>query len=234
MSATQAPRDDAQQVLDSIRKIVRELRVSARAAEEKIGLSGAQLFVLARLAEARGLSLGELAERTLTDPSSVSVVVGRLVEAGLVARKRSEQDERRLELTLTPAGRALARKAPSAAQERLVRALGELGAGKRRTLAQLLAEVVSRMGLETKAARLFFEEEARVPRGKGARAARGAGAPVRARSIAKNGARPRAGARTRSAPAKAAPAALPRASARRAAKAPSRASSREGGTNGKG
>ncbi len=46
----------AQEILDSIRRVVRELRVTARAAEADAGLSGAQLFVLSRIAEGRGLA----------------------------------------------------------------------------------------------------------------------------------------------------------------------------------
>lgn len=160
MTTPEKPQDDAQRILDAVRRIVRELRVSARAAEAKVGLSGAQLFVLSRLAEARGLSLGELAERTLTDPSSVSVVVRRLTEAGLATRKRSPEDERRVELAITPAGRALLRKAPAAAQERLVVAIAKLGPTKKHTLATLLDTVVQSMGISSTEPRLFFEEEA--------------------------------------------------------------------------
>src|SRR4051812_12400160 len=43
--------EDIQVVMDSIRRIVRLLRVSARASERLVGISGAQLFVLQQLAE---------------------------------------------------------------------------------------------------------------------------------------------------------------------------------------
>ena len=62
------------------------LRVASRAAERDVGLGAAQLFVLHKLEEAPRLSLNELAERTRTHQSSVSVVVRRLVNRGLVAR----------------------------------------------------------------------------------------------------------------------------------------------------
>jgi len=55
---------------------VQALRVSSRAAERDVGLSAAQLFVLDRLAGAdQALCVNELAQRTLTHQSSVSVVV---------------------------------------------------------------------------------------------------------------------------------------------------------------
>ena len=80
---------DARAVLDAIRRIVRLLRQSARAAERRTGMSAAQLFVLQQLRSAGGaLTPGELAERTLTHQSSVSVVARRLVDGGLVKRQR--------------------------------------------------------------------------------------------------------------------------------------------------
>jgi len=135
-------------VIEAIRRIERELRVSARGAEGRVGLSSAQRLVLQHLSESGSLSLGELAARTLTDPSSASAVVARLVRGGLVARKRSDEDERRVELRLTTAGRALLRKAPAAAHQRLAGAIDALGGEKRRKLARLLDEVVREMGID--------------------------------------------------------------------------------------
>src|SRR5213078_2142253 len=96
--------DPARRVLDDIRQIVRALRESSRAAEAFAGTSGAQLFVLQILSREQPLSLGELAARTLTHQSSVSVVVQRLVDRGLVARSRSTRDGRRVELAPTRLG----------------------------------------------------------------------------------------------------------------------------------
>src|SRR5262245_858835 len=99
-------------VLDAFRRIVRELRLGARTAERAVGVSAAQLFVLEKLAANPAASVAELAARTLTDPSSVSVVVSRLAERGLVSRTTASADARRAEIALTARGRALARRAP--------------------------------------------------------------------------------------------------------------------------
>lgn len=137
--------EGAEEILGAIRRIAREMRVSGRAAEEAAGLSGAQLAVLSRVAEGKGVSIGELAEHTMTDPSSVSVVVGRLAASGLVTRRRSPEDERRVEIAITAAGRAALRKAPTASKGRLAAAIEGLSATKRAALARLLDEVVSGM-----------------------------------------------------------------------------------------
>src|SRR3954454_1713862 len=77
---------EVREVLNSLRQIVRSLRVSSRAAEQRVGLSGAQLFVLSCLARQSPCSVNDLAVRTATDQSSVSVVVSRLVALGHVRR----------------------------------------------------------------------------------------------------------------------------------------------------
>ena len=149
---------DVRSVLDSIRRIVHDLRVASRAAEKAVGLSSAQLFVLQKLAEAPAQSLSELAVRTSTDQSSVSVVVRRLTDARLLRRRRSGADGRRVELSLTAKARALLDKAPAAAQDRLIAALHRTPAGQRRTLARLLESLVREVGLEAGAAGMFFED----------------------------------------------------------------------------
>ncbi len=149
-------------VLDSIRRIVRALRESSRNTERSVGLGAAQLFVLQRLAGAPPLSINELADRTLTHQSSVSVVVSRLVRAGLVARTRAAADGRRVEITLTPAGRALLARAPTAAQDRLIGALGLLGVAARKDLASHLGRLVEAMALPLHHPPMFFESAPRL------------------------------------------------------------------------
>lgn len=154
---------DSQRILDSIRRLVRILRVSDRQAQMDLGVSGAQLFVLMELGRTPALSLGDLAARTRTDQSSVSVVVSRLVEAGLITRDRDERDARRLVLHLTRAGRAMLQKAPPVAQELLLRVVERLPAAERQRFADTFEAIVNSVGADEGPAPMLFEdlEEAR-------------------------------------------------------------------------
>jgi DNA-binding MarR family transcriptional regulator len=148
----------AQRVLDSIRRIVRLLREGSRASEDRVGLSAAQLFVLQKLDPARPLSLTELAARTLTHQSSVSVVVSKLRAQGLVRRAASSTDARRVEISLTAQGRALLERSPEAPpQDRLIAGLVLIGAQRRRRLAAGLRELVEAMALPEEPPAMFFE-----------------------------------------------------------------------------
>ena len=149
---------DSQRVLDAVRRLVRQLRLSDRAAQQSVGVSAAQLFVLSQVGRTPKISLGELAERTHTDQSSASAVVARLVEKGFLSRERASDDARRLVLTLTTAGRAALRKAPSVAQEDLLAAVEKLPASERKEFADTFHTILDAIGAE-KAAPLLFEEE---------------------------------------------------------------------------
>lgn len=104
--------------------------------------------------------MNELAERTHTDQSSVSVVVSRLVERELVQRSASQEDARRAEVRLTASGRRLVRFAPEATQLRLAEALAAMSPEASARLGQGLSELVRHMGLGG-APRMFFEEDAK-------------------------------------------------------------------------
>jgi DNA-binding MarR family transcriptional regulator len=145
-------------VLDGLRRLVKTLREGSRAAEQALGLSGAQLFVLQALSKDSSLSLTELAERTHTHQSSVSVVVAKLVARKFVRRTRAEDDARRLVLRLTPRGAQVLERAPDATQDRLIAALGQLPAKERRALGQSLAKVAELMALPESAPQMFFED----------------------------------------------------------------------------
>ena len=148
-------------VLDSIRRIVRAVRLSSRSSESTVGLSAAQLFVLQRLAERDGLSINELAGETLTHQSSVSVLVSKLAARRLVRRAISPRDRRRTVLSLTAKGRRALSGAPEPMQVRLIAALADLSDADVARLARLLARWTEAAGIAGTAPTLFGEEEGR-------------------------------------------------------------------------
>ena len=75
---------------------------------DTLGLTYPQYLVLNVLGEAPGgITIGGIAERLDLESSTVTPLVKRLEAAGLVARRRGLEDERRVEVTMTEAGRAL-------------------------------------------------------------------------------------------------------------------------------
>jgi DNA-binding MarR family transcriptional regulator len=146
-------------VMDSLRALVRALRISTRAVEKEIGISGAQLFVLQQLRDASARSVNELAERTSTHQSSVSTVVSRLVERGMVKREPSADDARRMEISITERGSALLSAAPRTAQIRMIDALRRMSPEQVQSLAAGLDQLVRDAGFAGEPAPMFFEED---------------------------------------------------------------------------
>ena len=142
--------------LAALNALVDALRVGSRGIERRLGISGAQLFVLQKLAE--GLA------RTFTHQSSVSVVVTRLVARGLVARTAYPDDARRVTLALTPRGRALLRKAPQTLQSRVLASLERLSRSERKALVEGLERLVREAGIVSGTPATFFGDEGLRPR----------------------------------------------------------------------
>jgi DNA-binding MarR family transcriptional regulator len=151
--------DDTARAMNAVRSVVRALRLNTRSIEGKLGISLAQLFVLQQLAEKPAESLNELAERTATHQSSVSVVVRRLVERGLVTRVASSVDRRRVHIALTSAGEAMLRGAPPTVQSDLMQGMSRMNPEQRATLAELLELWLMASGIDLAAPPMMFEDE---------------------------------------------------------------------------
>jgi MarR family transcriptional regulator, organic hydroperoxide resistance regulator len=96
---------------------------------EPLGLTHPQYLVMLALWERAPLTLKQVGELLSLEPATVSPLVKRLEAAGLVLRQRHPQDERALQVTLTPRGaqlRAQALLVPPQIIERLGMEIGEL------------------------------------------------------------------------------------------------------------
>ena len=144
-------------LLNSLRRLVNALHSSSSKTQHAQGVTAAQLFVLSQVRRSPNLSIGELAELTMTHQSTVSVVVRRLVRRKLLEKRRAADDGRRAQLVLTQAGAAVVETAPEAFQLRLQRVLESMDEGDRAALARALARLVAGIGAEDAPAGMFFE-----------------------------------------------------------------------------
>ena len=92
-------------------RISRELNAAYRPLLADLGLTYPQYLVMLVLWESDGLSVGELGERLALDSGTLSPLIRRMQTAGLVTRERAVDDERRVTVHLTDAGRALEQRA---------------------------------------------------------------------------------------------------------------------------
>ena len=76
-----------------------------------LGLTYTQYIVFLVLWEKDALTVGEIGERLMLDNGTLSPLLKKMEQAGYVERRRSQEDERVVVITLTEAGRALQEKA---------------------------------------------------------------------------------------------------------------------------
>ena len=76
-----------------------------------LGLTYTQYITLLALWEKDGVTVGELCGKLMLDNGTLSPLLKKMQQEGLVERKRSEADERVVVITLTEEGRVLQEKA---------------------------------------------------------------------------------------------------------------------------
>lgn len=114
----------------------RAMNAAYRPLLEPLGLTYPQYLVLVALGEHGDITVGRLAELLQLDYGTMTPLLKRLEQRGLVARTRRSDDERVVLVTLTEAGAQLHGEAPGI-QDAICRTFG-LTPAKMREMVQLL------------------------------------------------------------------------------------------------
>ena len=104
-----------------------------------------QWVVLNRLAETAGLTQAGLGERTVKDKTTITRILDRLEEKGLLIRQRDPRDRRSQRLFLTPAGEATVRRLVPLVQTFAAAAYADLTEEDRSALRRLLGCIEDRL-----------------------------------------------------------------------------------------
>ena len=92
------------------------------------------------------LACGDIADRMISRDPDITRLIDRLSRRGLVARVRSRQDRRVVEVAITEKGREVLRRLDAPVGRMPKAMLGHLGARKLAQLGQLLEDVISGLG----------------------------------------------------------------------------------------
>lgn len=109
---------------------------------EKTGLRHLEFGVMVRLHDTPGLDQNSLAEWMALDRTTISALVFRLEQQGLIERAVNDADRRARMLRLTAKGTALHDRVREKAQAAQARILSVLAPAERRSLIELLARVI--------------------------------------------------------------------------------------------
>jgi len=114
------------------------LRTYADHKARQFGMTRAQWVVLARLDRFEGLKQSELAEMLDLQPISLTRLLDRLCDSGLIERRADPNDRRAKRLFLTPAARPLLEQLADLGEDLLATALAGVG---RESVEQMVAQL---------------------------------------------------------------------------------------------
>jgi MarR family transcriptional regulator, organic hydroperoxide resistance regulator len=130
------------EIIDDIRRVFQAVNEYSKKAERETGLTGPQLWAIKIVSEAAPIRVSNLAKRMYLHPATVVGILDRLEGRGLVARLRSHEDRRVVEVELTGQGKELVAQAPEVAQGLLVKGLETLSHKELLSIADGLEQLV--------------------------------------------------------------------------------------------
>jgi MarR family transcriptional regulator, transcriptional regulator for hemolysin len=117
------PRSLNREFAFTLNDVARMLRTYADHKAAQFGITRAQWVVLVRLDRSEGMKQSELAEMLDLQPISLTRLLDRLCECGLIERRPDPVDRRAKRLFLTPAARPLLEKLGDLGEELMATAL---------------------------------------------------------------------------------------------------------------
>ena len=106
----------AEQALIALRRILKVVEAQARTLARDTSLTPSQVIVLKELSARESAQPGELARSAGLKQATMSILLDRLQERGLVQRTRGDEDRRTIRVQITQDGRRVLAEAPDLLQ----------------------------------------------------------------------------------------------------------------------
>ncbi|MCK5861385.1 MAG: GNAT family N-acetyltransferase [Candidatus Hydrogenedentes bacterium] len=133
-------------ILVNLRKIVRAMDLQSRQLQRNCALTSPQLVLLREIVRHNEISIGALATQASLSNATVTGIVDRLEQRGLVVRNRNGKDRRQVLLSSTEEGRTLCGSAPPLMQKQFLDSMAGLQQWEQ---AQMLAALSRLSGMMT-------------------------------------------------------------------------------------
>lgn len=134
-----------EQLLISLRRVIRAIDIHSRQLSKQSGLTGPQLMVMQKIAQLEVPLAKQIAQDVALSPATVATIIERLETRGLVTRTRSETDKRKLHLSLTESGKTILGAAPKPLQEHFIKRYQNLEEWEQSQLLSAVERIASMM-----------------------------------------------------------------------------------------
>ena len=139
---------DYDEILISLRKIMRAADLHSQRLMKESGLTSPQLLVMQAIEKEGKPSTSTLARHICVSQATMTRIVDRLERAGLVSREKSTQDKRVIHVRLTEAGHSRLKLAPEPLQAEFLRRFRELEDWEQQMLKSSLLRIAKMMDAE--------------------------------------------------------------------------------------
>ena len=133
------------QIVISLRRISQAIDTWSRHMLQTYGLTSPQLATLREIMAGKNVSTGTLAAALHLSQPTVTGILTRLEQRGLIERERSEDDRRSVLATVTEMGRELASKAPQLLRDGFCQELRVLPVNEQEQILHTLKRVAEMM-----------------------------------------------------------------------------------------
>ncbi|MFO7557326.1 MAG: MarR family winged helix-turn-helix transcriptional regulator [Desulfobacterales bacterium] len=132
-------------VLIAIRRIIQSVDLHSRYLVRHFGLTGPQLIILKEISNRKEVSISEIAKSVSLGQPTVTGILERLENRGLIIRRRSKSDKRKVLISITETCQAIMKKAPPPMQEHFTTLFNSLQDWEQSMILASLQRIVSLM-----------------------------------------------------------------------------------------
>lgn len=134
-----------EQLLISLRRVIRAIDIHSRQLNKQSGLTGPQLMVMQNIAQFESPLAKDIAKEVALSAATVTTIIDRLESRGLVFRTRSEKDKRKVHISLSESGKLLLSQSPKPLQDHFIRRYQNLEEWEQSQLLSAVERIASMM-----------------------------------------------------------------------------------------
>ena len=109
-----------EEVLVALRQIIRAIDLHSKKLSKESGLTGPQLILMRSIRDLGEVTIKQLSNHTNMSQATATIILDRLQRNGLIERKRSETDKRKVHAGLTEQGKERLEQAPMPLQQSFI------------------------------------------------------------------------------------------------------------------
>jgi DNA-binding MarR family transcriptional regulator len=141
-------KNPADEVVSTLRKIIRAIDLHSKQLTKKYGLTGPQIIVLKEIRESPDRPISEIARKVSLSQATVTSILDRLEQQGYAQRHRSMQDKRKVHLVLTEKAEAVLGNNPSLLQDEFYTRFNDLESWEQNMILSSLQRLALSMNAE--------------------------------------------------------------------------------------